>query len=195
MSRKTQPPAGVSDQLYDHLGRPFREKFPKNLSAKFLQRIYHKGPARVGLYDANGKSGSLVREELVRAQTPYVVVLLMYRSRFEITPQRREYYVYAPMELTKAAKLALGLWRRWEKELRGEFNFAEDFADDYPKVDDAAFVIPLADVDYATQWRAVRAKSHKCAGDPNDPFAFTCFDPDILAYKTADFQAGMPVKI
>jgi hypothetical protein len=196
MPRSNTPTNAVRTQLYDHLGRPFKERFPKKLSASFLQRLYHKGAARVGQYDANGKAGDSVREELFRAQVPYVVMLLVYNSRFDISPTRREYYVYAPMDLTLAAKQAFALWRRWEKKASSACRAVEDLEHDYPKVDEAAFAIPLdTDEDFRAHWSTVKRHAHKAAGNPDDPIAYTCLNQDVLAFKTSDYQAGMPHRI
>ena len=107
--------------LFDHMGRPLKEELPKVLSATWCRKAFNKGLARVGVYDDAGRSGDPIREELVRAQVPYVVTLLIYASKFEISPTRREYFVYAPLEIQKAAELALRLWRRWERPRRDDF--------------------------------------------------------------------------
>jgi hypothetical protein len=180
--------------LFDHMGRPMKEAPPKMLSATWCRKAYNKGLARVGQFDENGRSGDPIRESLVRAQIPYVVTLLVYASKFEISPTRREYFLYAPMEVQKAAELGFRLWRRWERPPRPEFNF-ENLEDTYPKVDDGIVAEPIADSDYATHWKDVSKRKHKAAGDPEDPFAFTCLDSDVMVFKTADFQEGLNVTI
>jgi hypothetical protein len=190
---EVHPEAKKGVKLYDHMGRPWTDPLPKVLSATLMKQVYYKGPARVGLYDNDGKSGDPIREELVRAQIPYVVHLLVYNSKFEIAPTRREYYVYASMEVQKAAELALRLWQRWERPPRPEFLFG-DMREMYPKVDDGIVAIPMADEDYASHWKDVRGRRHRAAGNPDDPFAFTCLDQDVMIYKAADFQEGLAVK-
>lgn len=180
--------------LYDHMGRPMKELPPRVLSASWCRGVFYKGQARVGLVDKDGRTGAPVREDLVRAQVPYVVTLLVYRSRFDIVPETREYFVYAPMEVQKAAELALRLWRRWEKPKREEFS-GEDMRYDYPKVDDGIVAEPITDSDFDGHWRSVRDRPHRAAGRETDPFAFTCLDPDVKVFKTSDFQAGMSVTI
>ena len=67
--------------------------------------------------------------------------------------------------------------------------------DVYPKVDDGIVAEPISDSDYDAHWRDVVKRKHKAAGDPTDPFAFTCLDTDVMVFKTADFQEGLHVTI
>lgn len=180
--------------LYDHMGRPLKELPPRVLSASWCRKAYYKGMARVGEFDDAGRSGDPLREELVRAQVPYVVTLLIYHSKFDIEPSKREYFVYAPLEVQKAAELALRLWKRWECPRRPEFTFG-DMRDVFPKVDDGIVAEPIADSDYDSHWKDVQKRAHKAAGEPGDPFAFTCLDTDVMVFKTADFQEGLHVTI
>jgi len=189
-----QPPQMKTVTLFDHMGRAMKDPPPRVLSAKWCRTAYHIGPARVGLYDDAGRPGDLIREELVRAQVPYVVTLLVYGSKFEITPTRREYFVYAPLEVQKAAELAFRLWKRWECPPRPEFTFG-DMREVFPKVDDGIVAHPISDSDYDAHWKDVSTRKHKAAGKADDPFAFTCLDADVMVFKTADFQEGLRVKI
>ena len=178
-------------ELFDHMGRPMKEqKIPKKLSATWMRTAYRQGLARVGLYDADGRSGDPIREALVRAQIPYIVTLLIYGSKFEIEPTKREYFVYAPLEIQKAAELAIRLWQRWERPPRGEFLFG-DMREVYPKVDDGVVAEPITDAFYDEHWKDVQKRAHRAAGLPSDPFAFTCLDQDVKVFKTADFQEGL----
>lgn len=183
-------------QLYDSAGSRLTSPVPKVLSADWCRTVYYKGDARVGAYDAAGRAtSSPIREELVRAQVPYIVTLLTYRSKFEVIPNRREYFLYAPQELTKAAAFAFSLWRRWEKQRPiMEFNFT-DLEDDYPKVDDGAVAEPIGDSDFDQHWNCVKKYKHKAAGDPERPFAFTSLESDVMMYRAVDFQRGLNHKI
>jgi hypothetical protein len=189
-----QPQAQKTVSLFDHMGRPLKEAPPRSLSATWCRKAYHKGLARVGLIDDLGRSGDPIREELVRAQVPYVVTLLIYHSKFDVVPSRREYFVYAPLEVQKAAELGLRLWRRWECPPRPEFEF-RDLNDVFPKVEDGIVAEPITDSDYDAHWKDVRKRVHKAAGNPDDPFAFTCLDTDVMVFKTSDFQEGLHVTI
>jgi hypothetical protein len=186
--------AKKSVKIYDHLGRPWKEEIPSVKSATWMRRVYYKGPARVGRFDSDGKEGDTIREELVRAQIPYVCTLLVYESKFQIEPTRREYFVYAPLEIQKAAELALRLWQRWERPPRPEFTFG-DMREVFPKIEDGIVAEPLMDADFDEHWKDVRKRPHKAAGNPDDPFAFTCLDQDVKIYKHSDFQAGLITKI
>lgn len=189
--------------LYDHMGRPMKSDPPSPLTSDYCRQVYYKGPARVGKYD---DSGSLVddpfgiREELVRAQVPYCVHLVIYESKFQISPTLREYFVYAPLEVQKAAEVALRLWQRWEKPSKrtvvdGEsYNFT-DMRDDYPKVGEGVAAKPMDDVDFDSHWADVKRRAHRAAGHPERPFAFTCLDEDVILFKHTDFQEGHRVKL
>lgn len=172
-----------------------KETLPAVLSATFCKRCFYQGPARVGKYDDHGVSGDPIRESLVRAQVPYVVTLLIYESKFQIAPTEREYFVYAPLDVQKGAEIAMRLWQRWEKPPRdGEFLFG-DMREIYPKVGEGVAATPIGDEDFASHWADVRKRPYRAAGDPEDPFAFTCLDQDVRLFKVADFQADHRVKI
>jgi len=184
----------VGVKIYDHMGRKFTDPMPKVQSAKFMRRVYYQGPARVGKFDKEGRTGDDIREALVRAQVPYCVTLLIYNSKFQIAPDHREYYVYAPLDIGKAAELAIRLWQRWERPPRPEFNFG-DMRETYPKIGEGVVAEPMHDEDFDSHWKDVRKRIHKCAGDPDDPFAFTCLDQDVKLYKHTEIQSGLDVKI
>ena len=195
-STKNNPKFRKNVLLCDHLGRPVKAPKPGEvLSATKMRTFYLKGMARVGQFDKDGRSGDSIREELVRAQVPYIVTLLVYDSKFQIEPTRREYFVYAPLEIQKAAELALRLWQRWERPPRPEFTFG-DMREVFPKVDDGIVAQPLdTDAEFDAHWKDVQPRAHKAAGNPDDPFAFTCLDQDVMLQKWTDFQAGLRVKI
>ena len=186
-------------ELYDHMGRPMKEKPPTPLTASYCRKVYYKGLARVGEYDDQGKRGDPIREELVRAQVPYCIHLVIYESKFQIEPTLREYFAYAPLDVQHGAELAVRLWRRWEKRQQrttvfGEsFNF-NDMEDDYPKVGEGVAAKPMSDSEFDEHWKDVRKRHHKAAGHPDDPFAFTCLDPDVMLFKHTDFLEGHAVK-
>ena len=182
-------------ELCDHMGRSVEA--PKTgavLSATRMRTYFMQGPARVGKFDDQGRTGDAIREELVRAQVPYIVTLLIYDSKFQIEPTKREYFVYAPLEIQKAAELAIRLWQRWERPPRPEFLFG-DMREVFPKVDDGVVGEPITDSVFDEHWADVRKRKHKCAGNPDDPFAFTCLDQDVMLQKLTDFQTGLHVKI
>jgi hypothetical protein len=183
-------------QLRDHMGRPVDAPTGATiLSASLLRGFFIEGKALVGKYDADGVAGDPVRDALVRAQIPYLVTLLMYSSKFQLEATRREYLLYAPMDVKSAAKLAFQLWRRWEKPARAEWDVCDDLENDYPKLDDAAVVEPIDDATFDDQWRSARTRKHRAAGDQDDPFAFTCLDQDVMLFKAADFQQGLRVTV
>lgn len=148
--------------------------------------------------DVLGSDGSAsveVRHDVVRAQVPHLVTLLIYSSKFQLQAEPREYFVYAPMDVQHSVKLALKLWRRWEKPRRVGDQFVEDLRDDYPKVDDAAVSEPIDDKFFDEMWRSIRLRNHRAAGNPDDPFAFTCLDRSIKVYRTSDFQKDLVVSV
>lgn len=181
-------------KIYDHMGKPWAREIPTVKSSKWMRQIYYKGPARVGEVDKDGKTGAPIREELVRAQVPYCVVLLIYNSKFQVTPDEREYFVYAPLEVSKAAEMAVRLWQRWERPKRPEFNFG-DMRETYPKIGEGVMAEPMADEDFESHWKDVVKRKHRCAGDKDDPWGFTCLDDDVKLYKHTDFQHGLDTKI
>lgn len=181
--------------LYDADGKKMAQQRPPRVaSATWMRSVYRLGKARVGKYDDQGVVGDIIRERLVRAQVPYVVSLLVYHSQFDLVATRREYYVYAPMEVQYAAMLALKLWRRWERGPMPDLLLG-DMEDFYPKVDDGAVAEEIDDAEFRTQWNYVRRKKYKAAGDPDDPFAFTCLDQDANLFKSEDFQKGLVITV
>ena len=182
-------------RLCDHMGKPMEAPKPGEvLSATKMRSYYMQGMARVGKFDYHGRTGDPIREEIVRAQVPYIVTLVVYESKFQISPTHREYFVYATMEIQKAAELAIRLWQRWERPPRPEFLFG-DIREVFPKVDDGVVGEPISDSVFDEHWKDVRKRLHRCAGNPDDPFAFTCLDQDVMLQKLTDFQAGLRVKI
>ena len=185
--------------LYDSAGNPFTDEIPKIKSASFMRKTYRKGDAFVGKYDDSGVAGDDIREVVVRAQVPWYVKMHVYTSQFQVDPVPREYLVYAPKEKSKAAKFAFRLWRRWEKPRRPRTQgmlIGVDMNDDYPKIDDAIWAIDISDSDFDAHWRDVKRNGNfKAAGDPRDPIAFTCLDPDVQLFKIEDVQNLMDFKI
>lgn len=180
-------------KLYDASGKTMDGTPPNVISSVYARSVYRQGKARVDVVGPSGAESVEVRHELVRAQVPHLVTLIVYTSKFQLVGDTREYFVYAPMDLQQSVKLAFGLWRRWEKPRRGVCMV--DLREDYPKVDDAAVSEPIDDAFFDEMWRAVRNKAHKCAGDPRNPFAFTCLDPSVKVYKYSDFQKGLAVSV
>lgn len=185
--------------IYDANGEPYTGAIPKLMSATFMRSVYRRGKSFVGKYDDQGVAGDDVREVVIRAQVPWYVKIHVYGSKFQVTPTPREYLVYAPKEKSDAAKIAFKLWRRWEKPKRDRVEgmlIGVDMEDDYPKVDDAIWAIDIEDSDFDRHWKDVkRTGKFKAAGNPDDPFAFTCLDPDVQLFKVEDVQRLMTFKI
>lgn len=181
-------------EIFDASGNPMQGP-PSPLSATFCRSAHYVGPTRVETVGAGGKIRTEVKNDLVRAQVPHLVRLLVYHSKFQVTPDEREYFVYAPMDYKSSVKLVMDLWRRWEKPRKKGWEFVEDMRDDYPKVEDAAVSEPIDDNFFDEMWRAAKQRAHRAAGHPDDPFAFTCLDPTVKVYRTADFQKDLVVTV
>ena len=130
-------------KLYDASGKIMDGAPPNVISSVYARSVYRQGKARVDVSGPAGAESVEVRHELVRAQVPHLVTLIVYTSKFQLVGDTREYFVYAPMDLQQSVKLAFGLWRRWEKPRRGVCTV--DLREDYPKVDDAAVSEPIDD--------------------------------------------------
>jgi hypothetical protein len=173
--------------IYDDSGKVIATQPPKTLTGEFCRKAYMYGmvehPVTLEL-----------EEKLVRHQLPHVVTLLIYDSKLQLTPTRREYYVYAPGDFKSAVTLAIMLWKRWE---RGPKPFDVEYRGEewYPKFEDAVVAEVIDDKCFEEQWRAASSRKFKAAGHPNDPFAFTCLDQDVMLFKTSDFQQGLQVRI
>jgi len=173
--------------IYDDSGKIIATQPPKPLTGEFCRKAY--------MYGMVEHPVSLEMEEkLVRHQLPHVVTLLIYDSKLQLTPTRREYYVYAPGDFKSAVTLAIMLWKRWE---RGPKPFDVEYRGEewYPKFEDAVVAEVIDDKCFEEQWRAASSRKFKAAGHPNDPFAFTCLDQDVMLFKTSDFQQGLQVRI
>lgn len=182
-------------ELFDASGRPLAGPPPRPLTATFCRSAHYQGPTRHDVVIEDGKAVTQVKNDLVRAQWPHLVRLLVYRSKFQMQPDEREYFVYAPMDYKSSVKIVMDLWRRWEKPRKAGWEFVEDLSDDYPKVEDAAVSEPIDDKFFDEMWNATKQRNHHKAGHPADPFAFTCLDPDIKVYKTSDFQRDLVVTV
>ena len=171
--------------IYDAAGKKLADQPPKVGSGAFYRKAHR-------FADVVNEFTGTTSNELVRYQQPHVVTLLMYRSKLQLVATRREYYVYAPSDYKSAVQLALVLWKRWEcdpvAKLDGEDN-------KYPKIEDGAVAEEIDDATFEEQWRAASTRKYKAAGNPGDPFAFTCLDQDVMLYKTSDFQSGLNVRI
>lgn len=182
-------------QIYNDLGVLIKaEDVPKPLTGSFMRSLWRKGlyhdPSKLG-YDME----KFVKRDMSRAQVPYVVTFLNYDSKLQMTPDPVEIYLYAPLDLTVAVTLGQSLWRRWYKfpELRKrgiELNDAM-FRDEYPKVEDGAVAEPIDDATFADLWKHTRLKKYGAAGNPDNPFAFTCQDGSVKIYRSSDFQEGL----
>lgn len=182
-------------QLYDASGKPLSQTPPHPLTATFCRSVYYQGPTRHEVVQADGKFTTEVSNDLVRAQVPHIVTLIAYGSKFQLEPTLREYFVYAPMDYKSSVKLALSLWRRWEKPKRKEWETVEDLRDDYPKIEDATVSEPIDDNFFVEMWNATKLRRHRFAGHPADPFAFTSLEQDIKVYRTTDFQKDLVVTV
>jgi len=173
--------------IYDEAGKVIATQPPQVLSGSFCRKAFMPGLVENPI--------TLEYEEkLVRHQMPHVVTLLIYNSKLQIQPLRREYYIYAPADHKSAVVLAIMLWKRWE---RGPKPFDVEYkgADWYPKFEDGAVAEVIDDACFEEMWRAASVRKFKAAGHPGDPFAFTCFDQDVMLFKTPDFQQGLQVRI
>ena len=184
-------------ELLDASGAAMARAIPKVLSATFCRSVFFKGEEtpNIDVSAALGDVAPLSTSVLCRAQIPHLVTLLVYKSKFQMTPDRREYFVYAPPDIKSSVRLAMQLWRRWEKPRRLEEILLVDMEDDFPKVEDAAVSEPIDDKFFDEMWASIRLRKHRAAGHPVDPFAFTSMDPDIMVYKAADFQAGLAITV
>lgn len=170
--------------IFDSTGKKIADVPPKPLSATFCKQAHLPFMVEdlIGGY----------KEEMMRIQVPHVVTLLVYESKFQLQATQREYFVYAPPDMKSAVALALKLWKRWEKP---HSNWFVDKSEDYPKVDDAVVAEKIDDNCFAEMWQSACKRKFKAAGHPHDPFAFTCLDPDVMLYKSADFQSGLIVTV
>ena len=182
-------------QLYDSAGKPLKTGPPTPLTAAFCRAAYYQGPTRHEIIGSGDAASTEVRHDLVRAQVPHLVTLLVYRSKLQLRPAEREYFVYAPMDYKSSVKIVMRMWRRWEKPRRREADSVIDMLDDYPKVEDAAVSEPIDDKFFDEMWKATRQRKHLCAGHPNDPFVFTCLDPSVKVFRTEDFQKDLVVSV
>jgi hypothetical protein len=182
-------------ELYDGAGKRIDTAVPNPLTGTFCREAHRLGPTKMNVVDPYGNAAVEVKHELVRAQQPYLVTLLITGSRFQMQSTQREYFVYAPADLASAAKLAVRLWRRWEKAPRDPDAPTLDMNDDYPKVKDAVLASPIDDNFFKEMWRHARQRPHRTAGHPEDPFAFTCLDQDVRVHKISDFQEGFNVTV
>ncbi len=176
----------VRMQLFDAAGVPLVGGVPKVLSGAFCRAAYVKGYKEELVVIGEGDDVRVERKaDLVRAQIPYLVTLVTYRSKLQVQGEAHEYFVYAPADVKSAVQLAYRLWKRWEKL---------DADADYPKVDDGAVADPIDDALFADMWRYVRrTDKYRAAGHPDDPFAFTAMDPSIKVFRTENFQKGLAV--
>lgn len=182
-----------SMQILDASGAHLADRAPRVLSGEFCRSAHFAGPAEVAIHPVTGVA--TVQNSLVRAQVPHLVTLLVYHSKFQMVPDHCEYFVYAPREIRHSVRLAFDLWRRWVKGITDP-NFIPDIdSDGYPKVDDGAVSEPIDDAFFLDTWKYVRRGKHKCAGNPDDPFAFTSTDNSVKIYRSSDFQSGLDVTI
>lgn len=189
--RKDRPKIGVTG-YFDEAGRPIKT-LPKIMTSTFARRAFRVGLKEDLIVTGDGAGTDVgFHKTMVRAQVPHLVTLLVYSSKFDMVPVHREYFIYAPADIQGAAQMALNLWRRWEKGRKGaDAIIGIDIKDDYPKVDDGAVAEPIDDNFFDETWKHVKNKAHKCAGDPRDPWAFTCLDPEVRIYRTEDFQRDL----
>lgn len=172
--------------IYDASGKNLGDQPPKPLTGTFCRQAYM-------FAEVMKEDGETSERDLVRYQQPHVVTLLVYDSKFQIDAKRREYYVYAPSDYRSAVQLALVLWKKWERGPKP--HDVDDISDWYPKIEDAVVAEEIDDETFMEQWRATVSRKHYAAGHPNDPFAFTCLNQDVMLYKTSDFQAGLRVRV
>ncbi len=194
MPKRRAPRIGVTG-VVDASGKPITV-LPDHIDALFMRRVYRrtKGILKV---DAEG---GIIRSDaqLVRAQIPYLVTLLVYGSRFQMNPTEQEWILYAPGDLKSAATVALQMWKRWFKPDRkpGEAPSGLLLQNDFPLIGDGVIVEPIDDKFFDECWNYIRKRKHKCAGHPERPWLFTCSDSnDFAVYKHTDRQAGLRYRL
>jgi len=164
------------------------EDFKTPVSCDFLRKLYLKGEvAKHGEFVEKGMAAE--RTDHYRAQEPIVVTLPIMPHEFAITPIYREYVLYSKNgRIGSAGAAAMSLWNKWEKD---------DTEAEYPKIDTvdgeltAIVCEQIDDGDFDELWREVKCRKHRCAGDPERPFAFTCLEPDYKLYRISDPAKGI----
>lgn len=154
----------------------FRDIYLESDKMKFMQT-----------HERSGMTTPVIGSGYTRYQWAWVVILHQYDSKFQLLPQRREYFVYAPNNWNYASTFAYELWRKWEKGLRpGEVRWNIDPDDDYPRIADAMVAHPIDDDAYAEAWNFVKkmdADKFWTDGNPNDPIAFTTRDDSVKLFR------------
>lgn len=166
---------------------------PRVLSGKFMRNSYVKKrylPQNVDLSQLPAEN--MYVTDMFRAQIPWVVTVHEYVSRHQITPDVREFYLYAPPELSTSAMVAKDLWKAWFKPATpGEISTIP-ISEDYPKIDDLIIACPITDREFKDLWKHCRDIPHlRRAGDPSDPFAFTDHTGNVKLYRTTDPAEGL----
>ena len=163
---------------------------PDFMTSQFMRSTFRKDQSQL-LVHSDG-SASTVSPTLMRAQIPYLVTLLVYKSKFQMTPLEQEWLLYALPDLKTASTNALTMWKRWFKPSDGREKAAGIALEDrYPMVADGVIVEPIDDAFYDECWAHVRKHPHKAAGHPDDPWLFTSLDDGFKIYRHTDRQQGL----
>jgi hypothetical protein len=187
------PRIGVQN-VFDADGRPIHV-LPDYIDADFMRSCFRKSK---GVLSVDAEGGVITSSPgLVRAQIPYLVTLLVYKSKFQLTPIEQEWILYAPGDLKSAATNALTMWKRWFKPDRKPWEAPSGILmeDDFPMVSDGVIVEPIDDKFFDECWRYVKNRPHKSAGHPDKPWLFTCLEDDFAIYRHTDRQAGLRHRI
>ena len=160
--------------------------YPKFMQGSFLSKLWRTPVVTTSITGVGRDTKAKKETKAMRAQIPFIVTIPYYPSALHLEPIFVEYFLYAPnAEVGRASYFAVNFWKKWQKTDKG---YAKD--DEYPKIEGAVIAEVIEDDEFAETWRDVRGRSHKAAGDPDDPFAFTCFDPDFKIYRNEDFAKG-----
>lgn len=193
MPKRNAPRIAVRG-VCDASGKPI-EILPDYVDAHFMRSTFRKSK---GVLKVDSEGG-IIRSapELVRAQIPYLVTLLVYKSKFQMNPEEQEWILYAPGDLKSAATQAMMMWKRWYKPDRAPGVAASGILmeEDFPMLSDGVIVEPIDDKFFDECWRYVRGRSHKSAGHPERPWLFTCTDGDFAIYRHTDRQAGLRYRL
>jgi hypothetical protein len=183
----------MGHKIFNGNGQPI--EIPRGIdaaSATNFRDIYVQSDRMkfMSVHEQSGLSTPHIATGHARAQLPWVVILLQYNSKFQISPQRREYFLYAPSSLNSAAMYAYELWRKWEKKLRKhEVRWNVDPEDDFPRIADGIIAQPIDDAAYEEAWKFVKKMDplkYCTDGNPSDPIAFTTLDDSVKLFRMDD---------
>jgi hypothetical protein len=182
-------------EIYDINEKRILPPYPSPITGDFMRNAHYKGNVRMDSVLIEGITAGSYSQELVRAQLPYVVTVLVYRSPMQLEADEREYYIYAPADLKSAGTEAMRYWKMWEGPTDPMTKYMNP-EDVYPQVKHAIVPTPIDDEQFLEIWKYTKRLRHACFGHPDDPVAFTCLDSDApRTFKLVDFQEGLQVTV